>query len=177
MATRKLLTNGNAFKRTDGRWGGTVWYMDESGERKRKSFSGTTKQEVNKKMTAYIEDFNNQIATSIEANKTLKDSMTSWLQIQSIELFATCRYSRGVLFIIDLNTRLKYVEDSKPLSALISSMDFFSFPTSCVMAYLMHRLFLYSIGVIPVCSLKQWWKRETLRFDSVASSSISMCHL
>lgn len=40
MATRKLLTNGNAFKRTDGRWGGTVWYMDEAGERKRKSFSG-----------------------------------------------------------------------------------------------------------------------------------------
>ena len=31
MATRKLLTNGNAFKRTDGRWGGTVWYMDEAG--------------------------------------------------------------------------------------------------------------------------------------------------
>ena len=57
MATKKLLTNGNAFKRTDGRWGGTVWYMDESGERKRKCFSGTTKQEVNKKMTAYIEDF------------------------------------------------------------------------------------------------------------------------
>ena len=57
MATKKLLTNGNAFKRTDGRWGGTVWFMDESGERKRKSFSGTTKQEVNKKMTAYIEDF------------------------------------------------------------------------------------------------------------------------
>ena len=72
MATKKLLTNGNAFKRTDGRWGGTVWYMDESGERKRKSFSGTTKQEVNKKMTAYIEDFNNQVETSIEANKTLK---------------------------------------------------------------------------------------------------------
>ena len=44
MATKRLLTNGNAFKRTDGRWGGTVWYMDESGERKRKSFSGTTKQ-------------------------------------------------------------------------------------------------------------------------------------
>ena len=56
MATRKLLTNGNAFKRTDSRWGGTVWYMDESGERKRKCFSGTTKQEVNKKMTAYIPD-------------------------------------------------------------------------------------------------------------------------
>ena len=40
MATKKLLTNGNAFKRTDGRWGGTVWYMDESGKRNRKCFSG-----------------------------------------------------------------------------------------------------------------------------------------
>ena len=48
---KQLLTNGNAFKRTDGRWGGVVWYKDEKGERKRKSFSGTTKAEVNKKMT------------------------------------------------------------------------------------------------------------------------------
>lgn len=50
MAQRQLLTNGSAFKRTDNRWGGTVWYKDEKGERKRKSFSGTTKNEVNKKM-------------------------------------------------------------------------------------------------------------------------------
>lgn len=28
---KKLLTNGNVFKRTDGRWGGVVWYMDEQG--------------------------------------------------------------------------------------------------------------------------------------------------
>ena len=55
--------------------------MDESGERKCKCFSGTTKQEVNKKMTAYIEDFNNQVTDSIEANKTRKDSMTNWLQV------------------------------------------------------------------------------------------------
>ena len=94
MATRKLLTNGNAFKRTDGRWGGTVWYMDESGERKRKSFSGTTKQEVNKKMTAYIEDFNNQIATSIEANKTLKESMTNWLQVFKFPSVERTTYDR-----------------------------------------------------------------------------------
>ena len=46
---RRLLTNGSAFKRTDNRWGGVVRYMDEHGERKRKSFSGTTKAEVNKK--------------------------------------------------------------------------------------------------------------------------------
>ena len=94
MATKKLLTNGNAFKRTDGRWGGTVWYMDESGERKRKCFSGTTKHEVNKKMTAYIEDFNNQITTSIEANKTLKDSMTNWLQIFKFPSVERTTYDR-----------------------------------------------------------------------------------
>ena len=94
MVTKKLLTNGNAFKRTDGRWGGTVWYMDESGERKRKSFSGTTKQEVNKKMTAYIENFNNEIETSIEANKTLKDSMTNWLQVFKFPSVERTTYDR-----------------------------------------------------------------------------------
>ena len=94
MATRKLLTNGNAFKRTDGRWGGTVWYMDESGERKRKCFSGTTKQEVNKKMTAYIENFNNEIETSIEANKTLKESMTNWLRVFKFPSVERTTYDR-----------------------------------------------------------------------------------
>ena len=94
MATRKLLTNGNAFKRTDGRWGGTVWYMDEAGERKRKSFSGTTKQEVNKKMTTYIENFNNEIENSVEANKTLKDSMTSWLQVFKFPSVERTTYDR-----------------------------------------------------------------------------------
>ena len=94
MATRKLLTNGNAFKRTDGRWGGTVWYMDESGERKRKCFSGTTKQEVTKKMTAYIEEFNNQVTTSIESNKTLKDSMTNWLQVFKFPSVERTTYDR-----------------------------------------------------------------------------------
>ncbi len=38
MSTRKLLTNGNAFKRTDNRWGGVVWYMNESGEHKERAF-------------------------------------------------------------------------------------------------------------------------------------------
>ena len=94
MAKRKLLTNGNVFKRTDGRWGGTVWFMDESGERKRKSFSGTTKQEVNKKMTAYIENFNNEVETSIEANKTLKESMTNWLKVFKFPSVERTTYDR-----------------------------------------------------------------------------------
>ena len=41
---KQLLTNGNTFKRTDGRWNGAVWYMDEHGQRKRKSFFGASKQ-------------------------------------------------------------------------------------------------------------------------------------
>ncbi len=58
MAQKKLLKNGKAFKRTDNRWGGTVWYMDERGERKRKSFSGTTKAGVTKKMTDDVATIN-----------------------------------------------------------------------------------------------------------------------
>ena len=78
---RKLLTNGNVFKRTDGRWCGVVWYMDEQGNRKRKSFSGTTKQEANKKITSYITEFENTIEESDESKKLLKDSIQNWLEI------------------------------------------------------------------------------------------------
>lgn len=86
MSTRKLLTNGNAFKRTDNRWGGVVWYMDEIGERKRKSFSGTTKAEVNKKMTEYIAAFNDSIIESQETKKRLRDSMQNWLEMFKFRL-------------------------------------------------------------------------------------------
>ena len=74
---KKLLINGSAFKRTDGRWCGVVWYMDEKGARKRKSFSGTTKQEVNKKMTDYIAEFNEAVIESDESNKFINVAHTS----------------------------------------------------------------------------------------------------
>ena len=91
---RKLLTNGNAFKRTDDRWGGVVWYMDEHGDRKRKSFSGTTKQEVKKKMTAYIADFEKEIIESDESKKTLQESMQSWLQVFKFPSVEQTTYDR-----------------------------------------------------------------------------------
>ena len=91
---RKLLTNGNAFKRTDGRWCGVVWYMDEHGERKRKSFSGTTKQAVNRKMTEYVSDFENQIIDSDESKKMLKDSMQNWLQVFKFPSVEPTTYDR-----------------------------------------------------------------------------------
>lgn len=91
---KKLLTNGNAFKRTDGRWCGVVWYMDEHGERKRKSFSGTTKAEVNKKITEYIADFENQLIESDESKKTLQESMQNWLQVFKLPSVEQTTYDR-----------------------------------------------------------------------------------
>lgn len=92
---RKLLTKGNAFKRTDGRWCGVVWYMDEHGERKRKSFSGTTKQAVNRKMTEYVSEFENQIIDSDESKKMLKDSMQTWLQVFKFPSVEPTTYDRS----------------------------------------------------------------------------------
>ena len=94
MAQRQLLTNGSAFKRTDKRWGGTVWYKDERGERKRKSFSGTTKNEVTKKMKTYISTFNFQIADSDEARKTLKESLQKWLEVFKFTSVERTTYDR-----------------------------------------------------------------------------------
>ncbi len=91
---RRLLTNGNAFKRTDDRWGGVVWYMDEHGERKRKSFSGTTKAEVNKKMTDYIADFEKQVVESDESQKAQQDRMQNWLQVYNYPSVEQTTYDR-----------------------------------------------------------------------------------
>jgi len=91
----KLLTNGNTFKRTDGRWAGVVWYADESGTRKRKSFSGTTKQEVNKKITAYIAEFENLLEESDESIKKLKDSIQNWLKIFKFPSVEQTTYDRA----------------------------------------------------------------------------------
>ena len=78
---KQLLTSGNTFKRTDGRWNGVVWYMDEQGQRKRKSFCGTSKQEVKEKITAYIVAFNQQLTASDESKAKLEDSMGHWLKV------------------------------------------------------------------------------------------------
>ena len=78
---KKLLTNGNIFKRTDARWNGVVWYLDEQGQRKRKSFCGNSKQEVKEKITEYIAAFNEQLTASDESKAKLEDSMSNWLRV------------------------------------------------------------------------------------------------
>ena len=75
------MTNGNIFKRTDGRWNGVVWYSDEQGAKKRKSFCGTTKQEVKDKITAYLADLDRQLTASDESKAKLEESMGRWLRV------------------------------------------------------------------------------------------------
>ena len=94
MAQKKLLTNGNVFKRTDNRWGGVVWYSDEQVERRRKSFSGTTKQEVNRKITDYIAAFNESKIASQESKIRLRDSMQGWLELFKFPSVERTTYDR-----------------------------------------------------------------------------------
>ena len=55
--------------------------MDEQEERKRKSFSGTSKAEVKEKITDYIAAFNEQLTASDESKAKLEDSMDNWLRV------------------------------------------------------------------------------------------------
>ena len=91
---KKLLTNGNVFKRTDGRWNGVVWYLDEQGERKRKSFCGSSKPEVKAKITEYIADFKHQLAVSDESKAKLEDSMKNWLRVFKFPSVERTTYDR-----------------------------------------------------------------------------------
>ena len=91
MSQREILTNGSAFKRTDGRWCGVVWYKDEHGERKRKSFSGTTKSEVNKKMKKYIVEFNEDIVYVYNHNVSASKMMRAmWGLRDEDEIWYAC---------------------------------------------------------------------------------------
>ena len=74
--------------------GAAPWYMDEKGERKRKSFSGTTKAEVTKKMTDYVAAFNDVLQESDESRKTLMESMTHWLQVFKFPSVERTTYDR-----------------------------------------------------------------------------------
>ena len=72
MPKKRLTTNGNVFRRTDGRWQSVIWYFDEQGEKKRKTFSSKTKTEAQQKITTYIAQFNEEVRNSDEAQKTIK---------------------------------------------------------------------------------------------------------
>ena len=81
MPQKRLTTNGNVFRRTDGRWQSVIWYFDERGIKRRKVFSSKTKTEAQQKITNYIAQFNEEVRNSDESQKTIKDSLAHWLQV------------------------------------------------------------------------------------------------
>lgn len=92
---RQLLTNGTTSKNKKGRWDGSVWYLDEFGERKRKSFSGKTKQEVDQRIRDYIQSFNEEVKSSDDlCNKPLKESMQNWLEVFKYPSLQRTTYDR-----------------------------------------------------------------------------------
>lgn len=92
---KQLLTNGTASQKSNGRWVGSVWFMNEQGERKRKTFSGVNKSAVNKKIKKYIADFNNALEVSDEARKTLRESLQKWLEVFKFTSVERTTYDRN----------------------------------------------------------------------------------
>ena len=94
MAQKKLLTNGTTSKCNDGRWHGTVWYLDEAGERKRSAFSGVSKKDVEKKMKEYTEHFYDDQIQSDELKCPLQKSMQRWLEVFKMPSIERTTYDR-----------------------------------------------------------------------------------
>ena len=94
MPQKRLTTNGNVFRRTDGRWQSVIWYFDEQGVKRRKVFSSKTKTEAQQKITTYIAQFNAEVRNSDESQKTIKDSLTHWLQIFKFPSVERTTYDR-----------------------------------------------------------------------------------
>ena len=95
MSLRRIKTNGNIHQRKDtGDYIGVVWYVDDDGKDKRKSFSAKTKSEVQQKITNYIAEFNQSVEESDESRKKLKDSMQSWLEVFKFPSVERTTYDR-----------------------------------------------------------------------------------
>ena len=94
MPKKRLTTNGNVFRRTDGRWQSVIWYFDEQGIKRRKVFSSKTKTEAQQKITTYIAQFNAEVRNSDESRKTIQDSLTHWLQVFKFPSVERTTYDR-----------------------------------------------------------------------------------
>ena len=95
MSIRRIKTNGNIHPRKDtGDYFGVVWYVDDDGKDKRKTFSSKTKAEVQQKITNFIAQFNKSIEESDESRKKLKDSMQTWLEVFKFPSIERTTYDR-----------------------------------------------------------------------------------
>ena len=92
---RQLLTTGTTSKNKKGRWDGSVWYLDEFGERKRKSFSGKTQSEVQERIKEYIFQFNKEVQANTNiGNLSFKEGMQHWLEVFKYPSLQRTSYDR-----------------------------------------------------------------------------------
>lgn len=92
---RQLLTTGTTSKNKKGRWDGSVWYLDEFGERKRKSFSGKTQSEVQERIKEYILKFNEEVQVNANAaNISFKAGIQHWLEVFKYPSLQRTSYDR-----------------------------------------------------------------------------------
>ena len=92
---RQLLTTGTTSKNKKGRWDGSVWYLDEFGGRKRKSFSGKTQSEVQERIKEYIFRFNQEVQSSANtSNLAFKEGMQHWLEVFKYPSLQRTSYDR-----------------------------------------------------------------------------------
>ena len=68
--------------------------MDEQEQRQRKSFSGTSKAEVNKKMTEYVSNFDKEVLDTVVARKTLEEGLGEWLRVFKFPSVERATYDR-----------------------------------------------------------------------------------
>jgi len=80
MATKRGNGEGSIYQRKDGLWIGAISIgRDINGNIKRKTFSGKTRSEVNKKMKAYIADAEHGKVV-LNENINLQDWFIFWLE-------------------------------------------------------------------------------------------------
>ena len=71
-----------------------IWYFDEQGIKRRKVFSSKTKTEAQQKISTYIAQFNAEVRNSDESNKTVRESLTRWLQVFKFPSVERTTYDR-----------------------------------------------------------------------------------
>jgi len=106
MAKKKGQNEGTISKRDDGTWWGRITVgRNDNGTQKRKAFYGKTRQKVQKKITAALNDLDK--GTYVEPSKiTFSDWLDTWLEIYKKSEIKPMTY---------INYRAKIKNHIKPL--------------------------------------------------------------
>ena len=119
----EICRKGSISKRSDGYWLGTIYYLNEYGQRKRKAFGGKLKKIVERKMTDFIAEFNRKAAEYEYGYKFLKDALLEYMK--EIKFFSVRRitYDRCEELQILMTNRSGNLPDCKEVWLLFIKMN------------------------------------------------------